>query len=123
MKPLSRCSNCKGQIFPDAIVKTVAIIQSPQHIALVYTCPHCGNKSKVVAEQGDWEERKEEYSKERNKSNANSEKSFRGHLIELDAIHGADDLIALWNSLPEPALREAAMNKCKCDECQRRLYG
>lgn len=123
MKPLSKCSECERRIYPDDIVKTVAIIQSPQHIALVYKCPNCGNKSKVVASHEDWEERKEDFEHETNRRAAQHKAGFRVHQIELDAIDSADDLIALWASLPKPPLREAVMGACGCDDCKRKLYG
>ncbi len=104
-------------------MKTVAILQSPQHVALVYQCSHCGNKSKVVAEQADWEQRKKGLDDERTERTSKRSQNTRAHEIELDAIQGPDDLIALWSSLPRAPVREETMNSCGCDECKRRLYG
>ena len=126
MKALSKCSNCDTGIFPDDVMKTVAIIQSPQHVALVYKCSYCGNKSKVVAEQLDWAARKtaldEERAKRAARHAANDPKHFRVHEIELDAVESVDDLVALWASYPTPPIREAVMGACGCDDCSRRLY-
>jgi len=104
-------------------MKSVAIIQSPQHVALVYKCSYCGNKSKVVAEQGDWENRKAALDDERTRRATKPKTNLRIHQIELDAIESADDLVALWASYPQPPIREAVMRKCGCEDCWKRLYG
>ena len=126
MKALSKCANCDTRIYPDDVMKTVAIIQSPQHVALVYKCSYCGNKSKVVAEQLDWAAREKALVEERSaraaRRAANDPKHFRVHEIELDVIETAHDLVVLWDSYPTPPIREAVMGACGCDDCSRRLY-
>ena len=81
MTPLSRCAYCQKDIFASAVTKVVAVTGSPQHVALLYTCASCGNKSKVVSETSNWEEIQNE--------NAYRKSSSRIYKIELDAIGSA----------------------------------
>ncbi len=123
MLPLSKCTKCHEDVFPSHVFKEVIIQQSPQHVALIYECGACGNESKVVAERGDWKARREAFDRETARRTAFDETDFRAVEIELDAVSGADDLVALWRSLSQPPLREEVMGSCGCEECERRLYG
>ena len=115
MTPLSRCAYCQTDIYANAVTKTVAITGSPQHVALLYTCLECGNKSKIVSERDEWKKVQHE--------NSYRKSSSRVFKIELDAISSAQDLINLWASYRTPPIREEVMNKCGCKECKQRLYG
>ena len=115
MTRLTRCKFCQTDIHADAVTRVVAISGSPQHVALLYTCVKCGNKSKVVSEINEWESIKHE--------NAYRASSARIYKIELDAIGSAQDLINLWASYKTPPIREEVMNTCGCKECKGRLYG
>ncbi len=92
------------------------------HLALVYKCPNCGNKSKVVAESEDWAKRQAEFQHDEAIQASAHESNLRGEQIELDVIESADDLIALWSSFKKPPIREEVMNACGCATCTRRLY-
>ena len=115
MTRLTRCAMCQTDVHASAVTKVVAITGSPQHVALLYTCAKCGNKSKVVSEIDEWEQVKHE--------NAHRKSSSRVFKIELDAIGSAQDLINLWASYKTPPIREEVMNTCGCKECKERLYG
>ena len=104
-------------IWPENVIREVNIAKAPQHVALVWRCDECGTKSRVVATKESWDARQavsEEFREQRfNKMAA----------IELDAVESADDLVALWASLPDPPIREKVMGACGCFQCRRRLYG
>lgn len=114
MTSLSKCVACQKDIYPSDVTKVVAITGSPQHVALLYMCANCGNKSKIVSERDEWTSIQNEV--------AYRKSSSRIYQIELDAIGSAQDLIELWASYPRPPIREEVMNTCKCKECHERLY-
>ena len=114
IQPLSKCARCQVAVFSSAVTKVVAITGSPQHVALLYTCANCGNKSKIVSEREKWTSIQDEVT--------HRTSSARIYKIELDAINSAQDLIELWASYPTPAIREKVMNTCNCKTCHRRLY-
>ena len=114
IQPLSRCVACKKEVYPSAVTKVIAITGSPQHVALLYECEHCGNASKVVSERSDWADRQNEVTQQKSRAKI--------YQIELDAISSAQDLMELWASYPQPPIREEVMNACGCITCKRRLY-
>lgn len=116
---LTSCSRCDFAIYPDNIYKTVAIPKAPQHIGLVYLCPQCGHKSKLVAEHEEWDD-KQRLARE---DEANRKRNIRAEQIELDAVESVDDLIALWRSLKNPPILEDRIGVCTCPGCKEKFYG
>ena len=119
MNPLTRCGKCETAIFPSHVYKTVTIDNSPQHVAIIYACPKCGLKGKLVAEETEWESRRDRY----HAAQAKAKTDFRAHEIELDAVESVDDLVALWASLKNPPLIEEVMCRCGCATCRKNTHG
>ena len=117
---LTRCTACQGNVTPENVVKSVVIPAAPMHIALVYKCPRCGKRERVVAETEEWK-RLAELSQAITKTN---DKQLSIHIqVELGAISTAQDLMDLWAAQKEPPLLEDKMGACRCDQCNWRMYG
>lgn len=118
---LGRCSNegCQARVEVGDVYKQVPIPKSPQFVALVYECPVCGDKNKIVASMEDWAETQKRAAAARDIR----QNDFRVHQIELDAIEGPDDLVALWSSLLNPPLREERRGACGCPQCEEKWNG
>lgn len=116
MTPLTGCEKCGAAVWADDVFKTVAIPKAPGHLALIFKCPRCNESGRVAAPQETWDS-----------AQASAEKRSAAHKdalmaarIDIASIESVDDLVAEWStSVP---IREAVMNQCKCESCQRRLY-
>ncbi len=115
---VSECPKCEQIIQPRDVFKTVTISGSPHHVALVYLCPACKERSKAISTHIEWNQ----LTKESEQLAAYEDKEVRAAMIELDAIETAEELRALWRSYDKPLIREAVKDACGCEECRRRLY-
>lgn len=121
MVTLTTCptTTCLTTITPGHVTKAVVIPAAPMHTALVYRCPSCGRREKVVAETVEWNRLKALHEADPIAVSGINEKELQ---LELSGELGAQDLINAWRAGPPPII-EAHIGKCGCPDCQRRLYG
>lgn len=121
---LSQCkyADCAGVIEIGNVTKVTAIPRAPGHLALVAACVTCGRNGQYVITRTLWDEARV-YVEEGDPPAVHEQAVMAAALIELDAVDTVDELVALWASYRTPPLIEKLMGVCKCDDCERRLYG
>lgn len=110
---------CNTEITPEHVIRELRIGGAPMHVALIYRCPVCKVKSRVVSETATWEASKDEFL---SRVKIETRRDNIAVAVELSGIETADDLVALWKSLREPPLIEELIGKCGCPSCLRKIY-
>ena len=119
---LAHCkvATCRTPIFASNVFREKIVEESPNHIVVIWKCPACGMKDRMVGTIESWKGFKSQEKEEEVQPTMN--RITKGAEIEMSGIDSVDDLITLWRSYKNPPLREAVLGSCHCDECKKRRF-
>lgn len=118
LTPIANCM-CGAIVYSIDVFKTLSIPRTPDFVALVFKCSHCGAIDRAACELNDWHLIEAELSAlQVVELGSDLIKEF---VFDLDGM-SSDDVINLFSYMGQPMFVEGLKDKCSCLTCERKWY-